>query len=237
MYKIKRFSKGQNMFMGGVSGAVGGLALAGKLGIKSSRATGAMALGGAALGAGLGAYLSQNKTYTPSPQRKNAQEDQRAKDVLNSIVLPNLPKEYNNLKKFAEGAKKIEKMYYEAQDDWELDTILWSPEDIARFYSESSDSSWWPGKDYMRVLEFGCQDDLNFYYNFKEKSWYYDSRNWELNKNYPRLVKAVSFKKPIIKLYELELKRFSTPSDKEEFADYIRYVQEMIKYTKSSNLK
>lgn len=244
MYKIKRFSYLKSGLIGAGVGAASGLGLgtiaAGKELVKYPKL--AAALGG--LGAITGATIGISSEYEARRLAKE-REDRKAhpekymdpdvKDVLNSKVLPNLPKEYDSLKRFAEGARKIEKMYYEPQDDWELYTYFYNPINIA----ESDDlTKRIAGEDYLVVLEFGMQDYLTFYYNIKDKYWYYISRLWQLNKKDPSLIlqKASSFKKPILDLYKLTLEEFKGYND-DDFKDYMRYLEEMIKYVKSSNLK
>lgn len=227
MYKVKRFSRSAGAVTGGAAGLLGGLTLAGKF-KAGPKATRALVLGGTALGAGTGYLLGgksklKKKAIDTTNTRKIMKEmEVETQKILNEIVLPNLPKEYDKLRKYAEGAIRLEDKYYKPQDDWELYTLFREPEEIAEQFQLKVNIG-----DNLPILEFGCQDRLSFHYNIKDKNWYY------LDRNVRGLTKVMSFKKLILDLYEEDLEDFKNEGD--EFADYIEYLKQMIKYTKGSS--
>lgn len=226
-YKVKRFSRLGDISMGATGGALGGLMLSGKLGL-GDKGTIVSSLIGSALGAGASYYLTRPKSYYPK-SKDTSTINLKVKEIMENIIIPNLPKEYyDQLSKFVGKVKELERKYYQSSDDWEGGTvILYSPESIADLYVHLD----YPGDGYLRILSFGAQDRLTFYYNFKEKKWYVD--------NGPRLTPTNSFKEPISRLFNEELRDIIdfNKSEGGGYEDYIKYLEEVIKYIKVSNLR
>ena len=215
MYKVKRFSYTGSLTKGaailGTLGAATGLVL-GKGNIKSAALLGGL---GAATGASaglLGEYDKRNKSHTSKPSPSLV-------DIMNTNVIPNLPREYESLNKLSNEfrSKVIKNDGWIYNEDWTIFMDTYSPQEIAEYYQSESNSL-------VPILIISVQN-CKISYDLDKGNWYfYDG--WGRS---PRKINSIK---------SILISKFRSESDKYNYdTEYIDYLDRATKFIKSYNIK